>query len=43
MTEKNLSALKSEQAKLEEQSRKACKCWLWIIIGLVMAIFISKI
>ncbi|KAI8420140.1 hypothetical protein MSG28_008713 [Choristoneura fumiferana] len=42
LTDRNLDALKVESERLQEHSRSAWKCWLWIMLGLVMVIFISK-
>lgn len=42
MTERNQSALEKEATILKDHSKKACKCWMWIMIGLVMVIFICK-
>lgn len=42
MTEKNFGSLKKESDKLQEHSKKAWKCWMWLMIGVVMAIFICE-
>lgn len=42
LSDKNYMSLSKESEKLEEHSRKACKCWVGIMIGLVMAIFVGK-
>lgn len=42
MTEKNFDSLKKESDKLQEHSKKAWKCWMWLMIGVVMAIFICE-
>lgn len=43
MAHKNVGSLESESKKLDEHNRRACKCWLWIMIGLVIAIFIGMV
>lgn len=42
LTDKNFSKLKVESEKLAEHSRRACKCWMWIMLIIVMVLFISK-
>lgn len=42
LSETNYSALDKEAAILKDHSKRACKCWMWIMIGLVMVIFICK-
>lgn len=42
MTEKNFGSLKKESDKLQEHSKRAWKCWMWLMIGIVMAIFICE-
>lgn len=42
LTEKNFGSLKKESDKLQDHSKRAWKCWMWLMIGLVMAIFICK-
>ncbi|XP_073953742.1 vesicle transport protein Use1 [Choristoneura fumiferana] len=43
LTDRNLDALKVESERLQEHSRSAWKCWLWIMLGLVMVIFINMV
>uniref|UniRef100_U5EV67 Vesicle transport protein USE1 n=1 Tax=Corethrella appendiculata TaxID=1370023 RepID=U5EV67_9DIPT len=43
LTDQNFSQLTNESQKLQESSKKAWKCWMWIMIGLVMAIFIFMV
>ncbi|XP_077298881.1 vesicle transport protein Use1 [Arctopsyche grandis] len=43
LTENNMTSLTSEHDKLKEHTSRACKCWLWIIISLVMMTFISMV
>lgn len=42
MTEKNFGSLKKESEKLQEHSKRAWKCWMWVMIGIVMAIFVCE-
>lgn len=42
LTEKNFGSLKKESDKLQEHSKRAWKCWMWLMIGIVMAIFICE-
>ncbi|GLV43444.1 Unconventional SNARE in the ER 1 [Carabus blaptoides fortunei] len=39
LTDKNFSKLKVESEKLAEHSRRACKCWMWIMLIIVMIWF----
>lgn len=41
-TEKNYDVLQSESNKLQDHSKRAWKCWMWLMIALVLAIFMSK-
>ncbi|XP_058460035.1 vesicle transport protein USE1 [Malaya genurostris] len=43
LTDQNMSSLSSESTKLQESSKKAWKCWMWLMIGLVMMIFIFMV
>lgn len=43
MAHQNIGSLEKESKKLDEHTRRACKCWLWIMIGLVIAIFIAMV
>uniref|UniRef100_A0A2M4BYA4 Vesicle transport protein USE1 n=1 Tax=Anopheles marajoara TaxID=58244 RepID=A0A2M4BYA4_9DIPT len=43
LTDQNTTSLTTESGKLQEHSRKACKCWLWMIIGLAMTVFIGMV
>lgn len=43
MTEKNFGSLKKESEKLQEHSKRAWKCWMWVMIGIVMAIFVCEL
>lgn len=42
LSENNLSKLKVESDKLQEHSKRACKCWMWIMLVIVLVVFISK-
>ncbi|CAG9564030.1 unnamed protein product [Danaus chrysippus] len=42
LTDRNLSSLKVESDRLQEHSRSAWKCWLWIMLAVVMVIFINN-
>ncbi|CAD0203185.1 unnamed protein product [Chrysodeixis includens] len=43
LTDRNLSSLKVESDRLQEHSRSAWKCWLWIMLAIVMVIFINMV
>ncbi|XP_058831039.1 vesicle transport protein USE1 [Topomyia yanbarensis] len=43
LTDQNLTSLSTESTKLQESSKKAWKCWMWLMIGLVMMIFIFMV
>ncbi|KAJ2948506.1 hypothetical protein O0L34_g7755 [Tuta absoluta] len=43
LTDKNLTSLKVESERLQEHSRSAWKCWLWIMLAAVMVIFINMV
>lgn len=42
LTETNYSKLQVESGKLGEHSKRACKCWMWVMLVIVLAVFISK-
>lgn len=42
LTDRNMDSLQKESTRLQEHSRSAWKCWLWIMLAVVMVIFISK-
>lgn len=42
VSDKNLTKLGAESAKLTEHSKRAWKCWLWIMLAVVLVVFISK-
>ncbi|KAG6452018.1 vesicle transport protein USE1 [Manduca sexta] len=43
LTDRNVMSLKVESEKLQEHSRSAWKCWLWIMLAIVMVIFINMV
>jgi len=43
LSDKNLSSLATESDKLQEHSKRAWKCWMWMMIGMVMMIFIFMV
>ncbi|KAL0279313.1 UNVERIFIED_CONTAM: hypothetical protein PYX00_000902 [Menopon gallinae] len=43
IAEKNFSKLKLESARLEEHNKRACKCWLWTLMLIVIVIFINMV
>lgn len=42
MSDRNLSSLGREAEKLDEHTKRAWKCWMWLMIGFVMVIFICE-
>jgi unconventional SNARE in the endoplasmic reticulum protein 1 len=42
LSEKNMDTLSAESERLQDHSKRACKCWMWMMIGLVMVIFICE-
>lgn len=42
-TEKNLDVLRDESHRLQEHSKRAWKCWMWFMVAMVVAIFISMV
>ncbi|XP_061720547.1 vesicle transport protein USE1 isoform X1 [Cydia pomonella] len=43
MTDRNVDSLKVESERLQEHSRNAWKCWLWIMLAIVTCIFINMV
>ncbi|XP_045537384.1 vesicle transport protein USE1 [Papilio machaon] len=43
LTDRNLMSLKVESERLQVHSRSAWKCWLWIMLAVVMVIFINMV
>lgn len=42
MADRNSDALQKEAEKLEDHSRNAWKCWMWMMIVFVIVVFIGK-
>lgn len=42
MSDMNYASLNKEADILKDHSKRAWKCWMWIMIGLVMVIFICE-
>jgi SNARE protein 1 len=38
----NTGSLEKESKKLDEHNKRACKCWMWMMIAIVIAIFIGE-
>ncbi|CAD7083556.1 unnamed protein product [Hermetia illucens] len=43
ISDSNLGSLSKEAEKLQDHSRRAWKCWMWLMLGLVMAIFLFMV
>lgn len=43
LSETNYTSLSKEATILKDHSKRACKCWMWIMIGIVMIVFICKL
>lgn len=43
LTENNYAKLKVESEKLQEHSKRACKCWMWIMLVVVLVVFINMV
>uniref|UniRef100_A0A6B2EPN1 Vesicle transport protein USE1 n=1 Tax=Phlebotomus kandelakii TaxID=1109342 RepID=A0A6B2EPN1_9DIPT len=43
LTDSNFGSLKTKSEKLMEHSKRACKCWVWMMIGFVMMIFMFMV
>lgn len=43
MTDRNIGALNKETEKLEDHSRNAWKCWMWLMIVFVIITFIAMV
>ncbi|EDV41118.1 uncharacterized protein Dana_GF23584 [Drosophila ananassae] len=43
MAERNINSLSKEADKLEQHSKKAYKCWLWLMIVFVIVTFIGMV
>lgn len=42
MADRNINSLGKEAEKLEQHSKKAYKCWLWLMIVFVIVTFIGE-
>lgn len=42
LAHQNTGSLEKESKKLDEHNKRACKCWMWMMIGLVVMIFIGE-
>lgn len=42
VADRNINTLGKEAEKLEQHSRKAYKCWLWLMFVFVIVVFIGK-
>ncbi|XP_072395888.1 vesicle transport protein USE1 isoform X2 [Diabrotica undecimpunctata] len=43
LTDKNFDKLSIESSKLAEHSKRAWKCWMWIMLAMVVAVFINMV
>ncbi|KAL7723665.1 hypothetical protein ACLKA6_012730 [Drosophila palustris] len=43
MADRNINSLGKEADKLEQHSRKAYKCWLWLMVVFVIVVFIGMV
>uniref|UniRef100_A0A1L8DV14 Vesicle transport protein USE1 n=2 Tax=Nyssomyia neivai TaxID=330878 RepID=A0A1L8DV14_9DIPT len=43
LTDSNFDSLKGKSQKLQEHSKRACKCWVWMMLGCVMMIFLFMV
>jgi unconventional SNARE in the endoplasmic reticulum protein 1 len=43
LAHQNTGSLEKESKKLDEHNRRSCKCWMWMMMGLVIIIFIGNI
>ncbi|XP_035908021.1 vesicle transport protein USE1 [Anopheles stephensi] len=43
LSDQNTSSLTTESSKLQENSKKACKCWMWLMIVFVIVTFIFMV
>lgn len=42
LTDQNFTNLSAESAKLKEHSKRAWKCWMWVLLIIVMVVFVSE-
>ncbi|KAG5873302.1 hypothetical protein JTB14_008968 [Gonioctena quinquepunctata] len=43
LTEHNFAQLTIESSRLTEHSRKAWRCWMWIMLAVVLTVFINMV
>ncbi|XP_036336538.1 vesicle transport protein USE1-like [Rhagoletis pomonella] len=43
MADRNINSLNKETEKLEEHSRNAWKCWMWLMFAFVIAVFVGMV
>lgn len=43
LTDQNFSKLVVESSKLAEHSKRAWKCWMWIMLAIVLVVFINMV
>jgi unconventional SNARE in the endoplasmic reticulum protein 1 len=43
MAHQNIGSLEKESKKLDDHSRRSCKCWMWMMIVLTIMIFIGMV
>ncbi|XP_034241964.1 vesicle transport protein USE1 isoform X1 [Thrips palmi] len=43
LTDENFERLKLESARLEEHTRRAWRCWMWVMIAVVVIIFVNMV
>ncbi|XP_045465177.1 vesicle transport protein USE1 [Harmonia axyridis] len=43
LTDQNKAKLEVESSKLEEHSKRAWKCWMWVMLFMVMVVFFTMV
>ena len=43
VADKNTDRLKKEADRLEEHTKSSCRCWIWLLLGIVIMTFISMV
>lgn len=43
ISEANSAKLEKESAKLADHSKRACKCWMWVMLIIVMVVFVNMV
>ncbi|CAG9766305.1 unnamed protein product [Ceutorhynchus assimilis] len=43
ITDKNFAKLATESTKLEEHSKRAWKCWMWVMLLIVLVVFMNMV